>query len=74
MADPARRPSTGHIRPSQNPFADQMRKGLGLMAYSDKRRCGGERVTAGRWERLQLLATAMRLAELLLDLWRDHLI
>jgi hypothetical protein len=44
------------------------------MAHSGKRRHGGERVTARRWERLQLLATAMRLAEMLLDLWRDHFI
>ena len=44
------------------------------MAHYEKRRCRGERETAGRWERLQLLATAMRLAEMLLDLWRDHLI
>ena len=44
------------------------------MTQSKRRHYGTEQTAAERWERLQMLAAAMRIAEMVLDLWRNHLI
>jgi hypothetical protein len=32
------------------------------------------RRNADKWERMQLLSVVVRIAEMLLDLWRDHIL
>ena len=44
------------------------------MAHNKARRRRAEQVNADKWECMRLLSAAIRLAELVLDLWRDHLL
>jgi hypothetical protein len=44
------------------------------MSRPAKRRHGGKARPAGRWERAEVIAAAVRLAVAILDLMRDHLI
>ena len=44
------------------------------MAQNKRRRQRAEQVNVDKWERMQLLSTVIRLAQIVLDLWRDRLL
>ena len=46
-----------------------MRKGPPFMVRKKK-----SHRNADKWERMQLVSVVIRIAEMLLDLWRDHIL
>lgn len=56
-----------------NPVRGMIRE-VGVMAHNKRRLQRAEQVNANKWESVRLLSAAIRLAEMLLDMWHDHLL
>jgi hypothetical protein len=57
-----------------NPVRGFNMREAGIMAQNKRCRRRAEQVNADKWERMQLLSAVIRLAEMVLDLWRDRLL